>query len=150
MQQYTSQEYYFSILRTWADQVFNTLSEAIDFAKTDWKEGAESQFFEQRKHLRFKLATLLTEGHELFPNLHTEEAGEGQEQAFRGHREEILNSLLSSWDAVTNLNSMDDKGRDIRRDELIAAKRVLVCQIQSVLDPANRDIEFARIVRQGR
>jgi hypothetical protein len=71
MQQYTSKEYYFSIFRSWADQVFNTLSEAIEFANTDWKEGAERQFLEKRKHLRFELATLLTEGHGLFPNLHT-------------------------------------------------------------------------------
>jgi hypothetical protein len=150
MQQYTSKEYYFSILRTWADQVLHTLSEAVDFAKADWKEGAESQFFKKRKHLRFKLATFLTEGHELFPNLHTEEVGNCKEKAFRGHREEILNSLLSSWDAVTNLTSIDEKGRDIRREELIAAKRVFDRQVQSVLDPAKRDIEFARIVRQKR
>jgi hypothetical protein len=85
----------------------------------------------------------------LFPNLHTEEVGKGQEKAFRGHRKEMLNSLLLSWDAVTNVTFIDEKGRDIRREELIAAKRVFVRQVQSVLHPANRDIEFARIVPQG-
>jgi hypothetical protein len=74
----------------------------------------------------------------LFPNLHTEEVGKGQEKAFRGHRKEMLNSLLLSWDAVTNVTFIDEKGRDIRREELIAAKRMFVRQVQSVLHPANR------------
>lgn len=150
MQQYTSKEYYFSIFRTWADQVVDTLSEAIDLAKTDSTKCPEGRFFERQKQLRFKLATLLTQGHQLFPNLHTEEVGECQEKAFRGHREEILNSLVSSWDAVTSLTHTDDKDRDIRREELIAAKTVFVSQVQSVLDPANHDIEFARIILQRR
>jgi hypothetical protein len=138
---------YFAALRAWSEQLSDILSEAIHFAELDPSKCPPGAFFERRNKLRVTISSMIDKGRWFFSNLHTEEIGQHKEKAFRGYRQEVLNSLVTAYDSVTTLNYVDGKDRDARRKELVEAKKKFVSEIQEALDPTKRDEEFQHITR---
>ncbi len=138
---------YFAALRAWSDQLSEVLSEAIHFAELDPAKCPPGSFFERRNKLRVTISSMIDRGRWFFSNLHTEEVAGQREKAFRGYRQEVLNTLVSAYDSVTKLNYVDGKENDVRRVELVNAKKKFVIEIQDVLNPAKRDEEFHHITR---
>ena len=91
---------------------------------------------------------MIDRGKWFFPNLHSEEVGAHKEKAYRGYRQEVLNSLVEAYDTVTALDYVSGNNNQSRRDALVAAKRRFVGEIQEVLSPAKRDEEFRDITRR--
>ena len=139
------QQDYFSSLRTWADQISDLLSEAIHFAELDPQRCGDGAYFDRRNRLRISLSSLIDRGRFFFPNLHTDQHGQHKERAFQGYRQEVLNSLVAAYQAATRLDCNDAANNGPRRQELVAAKRAFVSEVQSILDPAVRDKEFNKI-----
>ena len=136
---------YFAALRTWSDQLSDLLSVAIHFAELDPAKCEPGSFFKRRNEIRVSLSSQIDKGRWFFSNLQTEEHGQHKEKAFRGYRQEVLNSLVASYDAVTKLNYIAQDGNDHRRQELVDAKKKFVSEIQGVLNPTKRDEEFQHI-----
>ncbi len=145
MQYVNTKQQYFAALRTWSDLLSDTLSEAIHFAELDPAKMAAGSFFERRNKLRVSISSLIDRGRWFFSNLHTEEVGQHKEKAFRGYRQEVLNSLVSAYDSVTTLDYVSGKDNDVRRQELVDAKKKFVSEIQEILNPVKRDEEFQQI-----
>ena len=144
--QYTTlKQQYFAGLRTWADQLSDLLSEAVHLSELDPARCPDGSYFEHRNKLRTSISSLIDRGRWFFPNLQTEEVGHSKEKAFRGYRQETLNSLVAAYDVVTALDYTDGVSNRPLRQKLVDAKRVFVSQIQEVLAPAQRDREFEEI-----
>jgi hypothetical protein len=137
---------YFAGLRVWSDQLSDLLSEAIHVAELDPARCVSGSFFGRRNALRTSISSMIDRGRWFFPNLHTEQVGNGK-KAFRGYRQEVLNSLVSAYNSITALNYVDTKGNEERRKELVHAKRTFVSEIQEVLNPAKSSEEFQDITR---
>ena len=142
------QQDYFATLRTWADQVSDLLSDAIHFSELDPQRGPDGSFFERRNRLRIAVSSMIDRGRWFFPNLHTDKFGQHKEQAFQGYRQEILNSLVAAYDALTHIDYKTAANNPPRRVELVTAKRLFVSEVQDVLDPACRDQEFRKITHE--
>ena len=136
---------YFAALRAWSDQLSDLLSDAIHFSELDPSKCEPGSFFKRRNEIRVNLSSHIDKGRWFFSNLNTEEFGQHKEKAFRGYRQDVLNSLVASYDAVTKLNYLTQDGNDQRRQELVDAKKKFVSEIQDVLNPTKRDEEFQHI-----
>lgn len=145
MQHLTLTQNYFSGLRTWADQLSDILSEAIHLAELDPARCVAPIFFDRRHQLRVRLSSYIDRGRWYFPNLKPEEHGAHKPKAFRGYRQEVLNSLVYAYRALTALNYVDGTGNEHQRELMVEAKKGFVSEIQDVLDPQRREGEFAAI-----
>jgi hypothetical protein len=90
---------------------------------------------------------MIDRGRWFFPNLKTEEIGQTKERAFRGYRQDALNSLVEAYNVVTALDYSDGTKNRPLRQQLVDAKRIFVSEIQGLLDPAERDEEFEVITK---
>jgi hypothetical protein len=147
MQHLNLTQAYFSGLRGWADQLSDALSEAIHLAELDPPRCTSPTFFERRNLLRIRISSFIDRGRWYFPNLKTEEVGLHEPKAFRGYRQDVLNSLVVAYKALTSMNYVDSTGNERCREALVEAKKSFVSEIQSVLDPQRREGEFVAITR---
>ncbi len=138
---------YFLALRAWSDQLSDVLSEAIHFCELDPTKCPAGSFFERRNKFRITLSSMIDRGRWFFPNLHTKEYGQHKERAFRGYRQEVLNSLVESYRIITKLNYVDGSGNNVLKDNLVTAKKRFVSEVQNVLDPSQREKEFFDITK---
>ncbi len=146
--QYASlKQQYFVALLAWADQLSDLLSEAIHFSELDPARCPNDSFFEHRNKLRISISSMIDRGRWFFPNLHTEEVGNNKEKAFRGYRQEALNSLADAYNVITVLDYKDGAKNKPLRQKIVDAKRIFVSEIQDVLAPARRDKEFEEITK---
>lgn len=138
---------YFTALRSWADQLCDLLSEAVHFSELDPARCIDGSFFERRNKIRTSLSSMIDRGKWFFPNLQSEEIGQTKEKAYRGYRQEILNSLVAAYNLMTILDYQDGTKNGALRQQIVDAKRVFVSEIQEVLAPAERDKEFEVITK---
>jgi hypothetical protein len=138
---------YFAGLRSWADQLADLLSEAVHFLELDPTRCQNNEFFQKRLALRTAISSYIDRGRWFFPNLHSEEVGLTKERAFRGYRQEVLNSLVAAYKALTDANYVTGENNRAVRERLVEAKRHFVSQVQETLDPAIRDQEFRYITK---
>ncbi|MDQ3816215.1 MAG: hypothetical protein M3362_00825 [Acidobacteriota bacterium] len=138
---------YFTSLRTWADHICDLLSEAVHFSELDPARCTDNSFFERRNKIRTSLSSMIDRGKWFFPNLKAEEIGQTKEKAYRGYRQEVLNSLVSAYDVVTALDYKDGTKNRPLRQRIVDSKRVFVSEIQEILAPAERDREFEYITK---
>ena len=140
-------QHYFAALRTWSEQLSDILSEAIHFAELIPSKCPSGEFFERRNKLRVTISSMIDKGRWFFSNLHTEKSVNDEVKAFRGYRQEVLNSLVAAYDSVTRLDYINGNDNPVRRAELVQAKKKFVSEIQEVLNPTRRDEEFQHITK---
>ncbi|WP_259644627.1 hypothetical protein [Burkholderia pseudomallei] len=88
---------------------------------------------------------MIDRGRWFFPNLNTELHGQGKELAFRGYRQDVLNSLVDAYNSVTDINYVTRSRNDDLKKRIVTAKKRFVSEIQSILDPGQLDQEFIDI-----
>jgi hypothetical protein len=139
---------YFAGLRVWAEQISDLLSQAIHLCELDPPRCRPITFFERRNNLRVPLSSFIDRGRWFFPNLHTEEYGQHKEKAFRGYRQDVLNSLVSAYKVIGELDYTEFKNNRALKDKIVDAKKKFVSEIQDILNPNQRDKEFSDITER--
>lgn len=136
---------HFLALRVWSDQISDLFSEVIHFCELDPEKCPSGSFFERRNKYRIALSSMIDRGRWFFPNLNTESHGQGKELAFRGYRQDVLNSLVDAYNSVTDINYVTRCRNDDLKKRIVTAKKRFVSEIQSILDPVQLDQEFIDI-----
>ncbi|WP_232441371.1 hypothetical protein [Burkholderia ubonensis] len=116
---------HFLALRAWSDQISDLLSEVIHFCELDTEKCPSGSFFERRNKYRIALSSMIDHGRWFFPNLHTESHGQDKELAFRGYRQDVLNSLVDAYNSVTGLNYVTRSRNDDLKKRIVTAKKGL-------------------------
>jgi hypothetical protein len=137
-------EYFADVLR-WSDEALLILSEAVHLCDLDSKRCEPGRFFDRKHGLRIRLSAQIDRGRWLFPNSQVEEYGQAKEQAYRGHRPEVLNALVAAYNSISALSDLDGSENAPHRAALDTARRRFTSEIQAVLDPRHRDEEFRRL-----
>lgn len=126
---------YFSGVRTWADQVCCSISEAIHLME-------RQSLGQSTKHpVLVKLSHLIDTGRWHFPNQWSDDYGVDKEPAYRGVRQPILDCVVDAYKTLK-----DSSGPGDARDDLRAVQRDFVSHIQEILDPRSRDQEIHRVL----
>jgi hypothetical protein len=138
---------YFSGLLSWANDVVTAMSDAISLCYLDPKRLQNGEFFYKRHLLYSRLSALLDQGRWFFPNLQHLEHGQDKEKAFRGIRQEVLNTIEAALRLVKELNYVDQAPNRDKTSELVKGKRAFVSEVQQILDPRRRDSEFEQLMQ---
>jgi hypothetical protein len=138
---------YFSELRDWADEVCELIAKAIHHAELDPVRMQDGAFFRRRNRLRSKLASLIDRGRWFFPSVTNTQVAAGEPARYLGYHGELLNGLVSAYQAITALNYQTGQANDYRRLELVGHQREFVSRIQDLLDPADQAQEFRAVSR---
>ena len=145
LQYLSTKDTYFADLRQWANQLTDLLSEAVHLCDLDPARCAPPSFFDRRHQLRIALSSLIDRGRWFFPNLHSEAVGTHKPAAFRGYREEVLNSLVEAYRLLGRLDYSVKAKNDPFREPLVDSKKKFVSEIQVVFNPRERAKEFREI-----
>jgi hypothetical protein len=133
---------YFEDFRKWADQLVDVLTEAIHLCDLDPKRVVGETFFHRRHRLQITLSAMTDRGRWFFPNIEVDDHGAHKELGYRGYRHELLDGLVSAYRCLGKLDYENgDNNRSIR-DDLTAAKRHFVGQVQKIIDPTKQGTEF--------
>ena len=137
---------YFTDLLRWSDEAMLQLSEAMHLCDLTPRDTELSRFRDQRHTLRVKLSAQIDRGRWFFPN--EAEAGYGgdKQEAFRGHRHQVINGLVLAYQGLGKLGDTGAADHCALREELDCAKRLFTSEIQKVLDPRTRDMEFRKLL----
>jgi len=138
-------EYFVDLLK-WSDECMMLLSEAMHLCELDPTRMADNRFFESRHDLRIKISAQIDRGRWFFPNYATEKYGQHKHGAFRGYRPAVLDGLVSAYHELTALDYANAARNAGKKNIIEDAKRLFTTEIQKVLDPRNRDEEFANII----
>lgn len=141
-----ARDQYFSRLRLWADDAIDLLALAVHLCDLDPNKLPDGEFFTKRHDLRVRLSSMVDKGRWFFPNVAIDRHGSYKEEAYRGFRQDVLNSLISAYRSVGALDYTSRAGHAERRDELVASQRRFTTEIQRVLDPRKREEEFTRLM----
>jgi hypothetical protein len=141
-----ARDQYFSRLRSWSDEALDLMAQAVHLCDLDPKKLPPGEFFMKRHNLRVCLSATADKGRWFFPNVYVEKHGIHKEEAFRGFRQDVLNSLIWAYRSVGALDYADQSKNIQRRDELVSHQRLFTTEIQKVLDPRKRDEEFAMLL----
>jgi hypothetical protein len=136
---------YFEEFRKWADQVAEALTEAIHLCDLDPLKTTGEPFFERRHRLRITLSSMIDKGRWFFPNIEIDDYGDGKELGYRGYRHELLDSLVSAYRCLQQLDYHKRENNQSLRNDLTAAKRHFVGRVQRILDPDTQRSEWNRI-----
>ncbi|MBV8045644.1 MAG: hypothetical protein JO171_00710 [Paludibacterium sp.] len=137
---------YFSDLLKWSDEAMFLLSESLHMCDLDpkWMEGNE--FFETQHALRVKLSAQIDRGRWFFPNYAVGQHGAHKSEAFRGYRPAVLDGLVDAYRAVSSIKYVEQSQNRQHRSAIETAKRLFTSEIQKVLDPRSRDVEFRKLL----
>lgn len=130
-------EQYFTDVRTWADRVCCTISEAIHMHRLDQDDPR------LRMELLSRLSALLDSGRWYFPNRFSDEIGLHKPAAYRGLRQPVLDTICAAYDCMR-------AGEVDCSEQLVAVQRSFVSHIQAVLDPGVREQEISRVLAEFR
>jgi hypothetical protein len=133
---------YFEDFRKWADQLVDVLTEAIHLCDLDPKRVVGEAFFDRRHRLQITLSAMIDRGRWFFPNMEVDDHGAHKELGYRGYRHELLDGLVSAYRCLGKLDCENSSNNKSLRNELTAAKRHFVGQVQKVIDPTKQLIEF--------
>ncbi|MEM7469672.1 MAG: hypothetical protein AAF387_22710 [Pseudomonadota bacterium] len=139
---------FFSDFRRWASDSTDQLSLAVHLCELDPNKCEPPSLFERRLMLRTRLSTLIDRGRFFMPNRTPEIDYQDQEDAYRGYRHELLDSLVAAYDLATILDYKNEETNRDLREQFVAVKREFVTQAQEILDPRARDREFEQLMEQ--
>jgi hypothetical protein len=141
------QREHFDAVRKWADQLSDTLTEAIHLCDLDPNRTDGESFFARRHRLLITLSSMIDRGRWFFPNIEADDHGADKELGYRGYRHEVLDGLVAAYRFVHRIDYRTRENNRSVRDDLTSAKRYFVGQVQKLLDPANRDEEFRETLK---
>jgi hypothetical protein len=95
---------YFADMRQWSDNCLMSLSDALHLCDLDPKRGEPGSFYERRHRLLVELSAQIDKGRWFFPNYALDQHGQNKEEAYRGYRHEVLDALVFSYDALTDVD----------------------------------------------
>lgn len=130
---------YIRDLRTWAEQVINTFSEAIMLTDPQSSIGGGPDGGALRERCRQQLSSLADAGRFYFPNRDRDTYGIDKESAYRGIRHKALDAVLIAHDQVGAPTASSCW-------EITRAKRRFVSITQQALDPR---VAAAELKRRG-
>jgi hypothetical protein len=136
---------YFEDFKKWADQLAETLTEAIHLCDLDPNKVTGEPFFARRHRLRVTLSTMIDRGRWFFPNIEVDDHGADNELGYRGYRHELLDGLVSAYRCLQRLDYNKRENNQSLRNDLTAAKRHFVGHVQAIIDPNTRVVVWDRI-----
>jgi hypothetical protein len=131
--------------RKWADQLADTLTEAIHLCDLDPKQVAGESFFDRRHRLRITISAMIDRGRWFFPNIEVDDHGADKEVGYRGFRHELLDGLVGAYRCLQRLDYRNWDNNVRIRDELTMSKRHFVGRVQKILDPTAKRSLLDRI-----
>ncbi|WP_049975985.1 hypothetical protein [Azospirillum sp. B506] len=143
----TLQVEYFNGLRAWADSCCDVLTEACHLSYLDPTRCDGESFFVQRQRILVALSSLIDRGRWYFPNYKVE-YGQHKEAAYRGHRHEILDSLVAAYKSVRQLNYTERGENAAICKKILQGKRIFIGNVQDVLAPNDQKDEFLKIMKK--
>jgi len=141
-----TRERYFGRLQSWSDEVLGLMAHAVHLCDLDPKKLPPGEFFMKRHDLRVRLSAMIDKGRWFFPNVDYETHGTHKEEAFRGYRQSVLNSIMWAYRALEVMDYTDQQKNIQRRIELVSDQRLFTSEIQKVLDPRKQEQEFASMM----
>lgn len=132
---------YFKDVRSWANEVCYTVSQAIHLV--DLPNSNESANY--RLDALSRLSAHLDTGRWYFPNSWSKEYGTQKAPAYRGVRQPVLDCVAEAYKALQQFDGANGRGT---RDELVRCQREFVSHIQLVLDPRKRNEEIQRVLAE--
>jgi hypothetical protein len=88
---------------------------------------------------------MIDRGRWFFPNIEVDDHGADKELGYRGYRHELLDGLVSAYRCLQRLDYQKRENNKSLRNDLTAAKRHFVGQVQRVIEPNTRRIEWESI-----
>jgi len=124
----------------WGDEAISTLAEAEGVAGGT----RTTTFGENRTRVAQELSALADRGRMFFPNIDEKKKGAEKEAAFRGSRPPILEALIFAHMELKGINPPHEGNPDF----INRCRRLVVSELQSHLDPAQRDAIVGRYDRK--
>jgi hypothetical protein len=122
-------------LLKWGADCVRIMQEMIEFTFRI-EHDTDEELEDRRTNLLSEVSVLIDIGRWYLPNLRTTiEPDEGQ-AAYKGYRPVAIDALLYSYRVFKSFNFKEKDRIDDLRQYLVTAKRELVSQIQSKVDPA--------------
>jgi hypothetical protein len=145
----SAQDQFFKDLLDWANGALLILSEATHLCDLDPGRVEGESFFARRHRIRIELSAAIDRGRWFFTNIRIKDHGEEKEIGYRGYRHEVLDGLVFAYQSVGKLDYSKRENNSSLRVEIAAAKRHFVGQIQNIIKPDSRSLEFNRIARDA-
>jgi hypothetical protein len=139
---------YFDDFRKWADELSDTLTEAIHLCDLDPKKIVGESVFDRRHRIMIKLSSMIDRGRWFFPNIGIDRHGSEKEMGYQGYRHEMLDGLVEAYRCLGNLNYNSQELKSDIREKLTLCKRHFVGQVQKILDPNSQREELERILEK--
>lgn len=129
------------ILR-WTEQVIDLLSEADTFAAELGTVTFDDLAEARRRRIQARLSALIDHGRMYFPNDRIEAKGAGNHRAYRGHRQAILDALVSSYESLKEAHHVKSEAEaSALCAKIVDFRRQFVSEAQAAIDP-HRFIEL--------
>jgi hypothetical protein len=149
IQKLGARDQYFSGLISWAENAVDLTAEAVHVCDLDPRKLPPGEFFKRRHQLQFRLSATIEKGRWFFPNIDVDTHGIHKEEAYRGYRPMVLDSLVWAYRSVGALDYVDQSKNPQRRDELVKCQRLFTTEIQKLLDPRSRKTEFEKLMAKS-
>lgn len=142
------QQAYFNAVAVWVNQLSDILSEAVHLCDLDPSRDGGEPFMERKHKLRIDLSSMIDRGRLFFPNEGVETYGQHKPLAFRGIRQEILDSLVASYAHVSALSTESAEFNGRLKEKLILQRKLFISEAQAALNPRARKAAYDKIVGQ--
>jgi hypothetical protein len=119
-------------VRCWADE---TIGLIVELTRECRDSSVEASFSDRVAFLRTRISIQVERGRWFFPNLIQDQYGVTKSKAYRGLRQPVLDAVVVTFDISDELN-WGNRGN--YRDDLLAAQRLFVSEVQQVVDPLRR------------
>lgn len=120
----------------WANRVVAAMSEAHHVCAA---ANVGALFLNERSlALATTLSALIDEGRWFFPNVGKRPADLEKPGAYRGARQAILDHVVKVYEAVNELQRLEDTPREGLGQRIVEARRQFVSEVQLAVDPRRR------------
>jgi len=120
----------------WSRSCIGVLAEIEEAARTH--SGTSTELLPQKEFiiLRSRLSAMIDEGRLYFPNIQSRTYGRKKHEAYRGHRQPILDPLVEFYGRMKDIQSRPEElGDEKTLDALNAVRRKFVSAAQTAIDP---------------
>lgn len=122
----------------WSQSCIVLMAEVEEYLRLD--SGTDSEVLPTADYVRIrsKLSALIDEGRLYFPNLRNSNHGALKPEAYKGHRQVILDHLVEAYDFLRQqqeAHGVSDDERQASEAEFNRIRRAFVSAAQSAIDP---------------
>lgn len=120
----------------WSRSCVVLLAEIEEAAKAHRMTGTELLPHEQFLAARSRLSALIDEGRLYFPNIKSRTHGKDKHDAFKGHRQKILDPLVAFYDRMKVIQyDPAEVATEEKSKALNAHRRAFISEAQHIIDP---------------